>query len=464
MASMRYSEVPTEDIRQGEWLIHIKQGLQDHQSIARPSTVTIFNVPKILVDLKRDSYLPRVVSIGRCYHQATDLYGMDAHKLRAAQRMIKRLPGKTDINSVLSEIEKMDGQIRDRYEKIINCNSETLAWMMLLDGSFLLELLRTLAGKDQNDSSDGMYFEPLFDESRIKSMGFAALGDIVKLENQIPLLVLDKILQLESGSEKEAQTKLFEFLLNAASSFFPFKYLQLSRIEIDSPFLCREHFLGFLHGVTLSFFAGTESASPTSSSSSSSSSTVERQFNYAIPSISRLSKAGICIRPYTEDGGMALRFDKETSVLYLPVLTISENTETVLRNLMAMEAFLPSELQVVSCYVGLMNSLIFTDNDVRQLRMAGILYFYVGSDAQVAQLWDSLCKGMAISSLQSLKTLKREITSDYRSKWRAKLVDFFITRFTRPWRTAISVLAATLILLFTFAQTFSSMYGFHKAN
>ncbi|GLJ23650.1 hypothetical protein SUGI_0447880 [Cryptomeria japonica] len=458
--ALSFSEVPSEDIRQGEWLIHIKQGLQAQECIARPSTVCIFNVPKILVDLKRDAYLPQVVSIGPCYQRTTDLHGMENHKLRAAQRMTRRLPGKTDINSVVAEIEKMDGQIRDKYEKIIYCNSETLAWMMLLDGSFLLELLRTLAGKDQTDSSDSMYFEPLFDKSRIKSVGFAVLGDIVKLENQIPLLVLDKILQLESGSQKESQAKLFDLLLNAASSFFPFKYLQLSRFELDSSFVGREHFLGFLHGVTLSFFSGTESAS----AASSSSSTVQRRFNYVLPSISRLCKAGICIRPYTGDGGMALRFDKETSVLYLPVLMILETTETVLRNLMAMEAFLPLELQVVSCYVGLMKSLIFTEKDVTQLRMAGIFYIYVGNDAQVAQLWDSLCKGMAISSLQPLKALKTEITEGYRSKWRVRLMDFFISRFTSHWRTTISVLAATLIFVFTLIQTFSSMYGFNKGS
>ncbi|KAH9330851.1 hypothetical protein KI387_002959, partial [Taxus chinensis] len=46
---------------------------------------------------------------------------------------------------------------------------------------------------------------------------------------------------------------------------------------------------------------------------------------------------GICIRLYIGDGGNALRFDKEESTLYLPVIKISENTETVVRNLMAME-------------------------------------------------------------------------------------------------------------------------------
>ncbi|GLJ23646.1 hypothetical protein SUGI_0447840 [Cryptomeria japonica] len=379
--ALRYSEAPSEDIQQGDWLILIKQGLQAQQSIARHSTVCIFTVPKILVDLKRDAYLPQVISIGPCYQRTIDLSGMDNHKLRAAQRMIKR--GKTDINSVVAEIEK-------------------------LDGSFLLELLRTLAGKDHSDSSDGMYFEPLFDESRIKSVGFAVLGDIVKLENQIPLLVLDKILQLESGSEKEAQAKLFDLLLNASSSLF-------------------------------------------------------RRFNYVLPSICSLCKAGISIRPYTGDGGMALRFDKEASVLYLPVLIISEKTEIVLRNLMAMEAFLPLELQVTSCYVGLMKSLIFTENDVTHLRVAGIFYIYMGNDAQVAQLWDSLCKGMAISNLQPLKELKMEIIEGYRSKWRARLMDFFINRFTRPWRTIISMVAATFIFIFTFAQAFSSMYGFNKS-
>ncbi|KAH9303346.1 hypothetical protein KI387_014929 [Taxus chinensis] len=448
--------------REDEWLIHVKEGLHSHSPIARPPTVCIFTVPKILIDFNRHAYVPQAVSIGPSYHANKDLSDMDSHKLRAAQKMMGRIPPGTgtDINFVVSEIEKMDGQIRGAYEKILDCNSETLAWMMLLDASFLLELLRTLAGKDHFDSSESnsMYFEPLFDENRIKSVGFSVLGDIIKLENQIPLFVLAKILELEAGSEKEAQTMLFQLLLNAASTFFPFKNPQLSLFERNSPFIGRDHFLSFLHGITLSFFCGAKS------SSSSSLSTAETRFNQVLPSVSRLWKGGICIRPCTGDGGNALRFDKEESALYLPVIKISENTETVVRNLMAMEAFLPSELQVVSCYVGLMNSLIYTEQDATSLRMAGILCIYVGNDEQAAQLWDGLCKGMSISSLQPLKLLKKEIMECYRAKWRARMIEFYMNRFTRPWRTTVSVIVATCIFVFTFAQALSSMYGFKKTG
>ncbi|GLJ23648.1 hypothetical protein SUGI_0447860 [Cryptomeria japonica] len=70
--ALRFSEVPSEDIREGEWLIQAKQGLQVQQSIARPSTVTIFIVPKTLVDLKQDAYLPQVISMGPCYQSSAD--------------------------------------------------------------------------------------------------------------------------------------------------------------------------------------------------------------------------------------------------------------------------------------------------------------------------------------------------------------------------------------------------------
>ncbi|GLJ23644.1 hypothetical protein SUGI_0447820 [Cryptomeria japonica] len=444
--------------REGEWLIQIKQGIQANQTIARPSTVCIFTVPKILVDQKPDAYLPQVVSIGPCFHCIIDFSDMVDQKQRAVQRITKRLHGKTDIYSVVAEIKTMDGQIRGNYQKIINCDSETLAWMMLLDASFLLELLRTLAGKDQSDSSGGTYFEPLFDESRVKSVGFAVLGDIVKLENQIPLLVLNKMLQLEGRSEKEAKAKLFDLLLNAAASFFPFKYLQISRFELDSPFIGREHFLGFLHGLILSFFSGGRS------SSLPIVQTRNNLCNHVLPSVSMLSKAGVHIRPYTGDGGMALRFDREASTLYLPIIMISENTETVLRNLMAMEAFLPSELQVVSCYVGLMDSLIYSEQDGTTLRMAGVFYIYVGNDAKVAELWENLCKGMAISSLEPLMAVKKEIIECYRSKWKTGLLEFFVNHFTRRWRTIVSLFAATFIFLFTFVQTLASMYGFYRGS
>lgn len=112
---------------QGKWLIQIKQGIHVDNSLAWPPIVCIFTFPKILLDLKRDAYVPRAISVGPCFHCYAHLSDMDTHKLRALHKMANTLHGRSSkIDFLLKEIEKMDGEIWDNYEKVINCNYETL--------------------------------------------------------------------------------------------------------------------------------------------------------------------------------------------------------------------------------------------------------------------------------------------------------------------------------------------------
>ncbi|GLJ51374.1 hypothetical protein SUGI_1092270 [Cryptomeria japonica] len=77
---------------------------------------------------------------------------------------------------------------------------------------------------------------------------------------------------------------------------------------------------------------------------------------------------------------MELRFDKKKDTLFLPVIWVSDATEMIFWNLMAVDVCQEKELTVISEYVFLMNSLIESDKDVALLRKKGVIQSSIGSD------------------------------------------------------------------------------------
>eukprot|EP01018_Ginkgo_biloba_P023174 Gb_36109 [translate_table: standard] len=138
--------------------------------------------------------------------------------------MLRRLQGKFSIDSVIEEIRKLEKEIRANYEEVIDCDAETLAWMFTLDASFLLEILRSYLEEMSRPANYGQYFEPVFDKYKIEHNGIDILHDILKLENQIPLVVLRKLLELEVGSIEGANDMLSELLFYGGPlrRFYPF--------------------------------------------------------------------------------------------------------------------------------------------------------------------------------------------------------------------------------------------------
>ncbi|GLT64032.1 hypothetical protein SLA2020_365490 [Shorea laevis] len=89
-----------------------------------------------------------------------------------------------------------------------------------------------------------------------------------------------------------------------------------------------------------------------------------------IPSVTQLHKVGVKFRP-TKGGLESINFDKSSGKFYLPVIHLDDNSEVVLRNLVAYEACIAPEVMVFTRYTELMNGIIDTEEDVRILREAG---------------------------------------------------------------------------------------------
>ncbi|CAK7351123.1 unnamed protein product [Dovyalis caffra] len=193
-----------------------------------------------------DSYTPHQLSLGPYHYSRLELHEMDRYKLSAAKRSQMRLQS-LKYQDVVEELMKLEFKIRACYSKYLNINGETLAWMMAIDASFLIEYLQVCALRDPKMISkvpSGMAY--LFDYSRRKSSYHAIFRDIVMLENQIPLFILRKVLEFQFLSLESANDMLYSMLMGSCKELSPFKtVVSLSGVKVSD----HAHLLDFLYNI-----------------------------------------------------------------------------------------------------------------------------------------------------------------------------------------------------------------------
>jgi len=143
----------------------------------------------------------------------------------------------------------------------------------------------------------------------------------------------------------------------------------------------------------------------------------------------------------------------------IPPLKVWEDARFVYRNLIAFEQCDPSKDFEVTSYAKLFADLINNDQDVDFLKDKGILSLYLGTE-DVASIFNRpYCDASVGAFLYS--DLYREVNAHYRrrcNRWRATLKRDY---FGNPW-SIISLMAAFLILIFTFSQTLYSVISYYK--
>ncbi|OIT04846.1 PREDICTED: putative UPF0481 protein At3g02645 [Nicotiana attenuata] len=205
------------------WIIQIRRTLDEELEEDTEIPVSIYNVPKSLMVSDPDSYVPQLVAIGPYHYWRQELYDMERYKVGAAKRTQKHLQS-LKFQHLVEQLIKFDHRIRCSYHKYLNFSGETLAWMMDVDASFLLELLQiyaTIEGKLLTKVSSRM--SHLVDVAGRKSTHNAILRDIIMLENQIPLFILRKMLELQFSSLDFADNTLLSMLMGFCKELSPFK-------------------------------------------------------------------------------------------------------------------------------------------------------------------------------------------------------------------------------------------------
>ncbi|CBI29296.3 unnamed protein product, partial [Vitis vinifera] len=163
---------------------------------------SIYRVPTCVTDLNKKAYKPQAVSFGPYHHGEEHLQTMEDHKRRALLHFFKR--SDKPIKLLVESLAEVVQDLKDSYDLLDPAwQKDTSAFLqlMIVDGCFMLEILRTATHTmDDYDPND-----PIFsDHGRLYIMPYVR-RDMLMLENQLPMLVLDKLLAVESDKAKDPE-------------------------------------------------------------------------------------------------------------------------------------------------------------------------------------------------------------------------------------------------------------------
>lgn len=371
---------------------------------------------------------------------------MEEHKHRALIHFLKR--SRKPLQHYIDSIYDVAQDLKDSYDSLDQAwERDTCRFLqlMILDGCFLLEILRFVTRIDYEDENlPGVYAisDPLFsNHGRIHVMPYIK-RDMLMLENQLPMLLLQKLLAVEDTeqSNKVAKKLILGFL---GSDVLPTNKC-LHVLDVYSKSLFWED-----PG------KGKKKQQPyTATHSANKGSEIMK-----MPSATRLHEAGIRLIKSKRKG-----ISFEGGVLRLPQIIVDDGTESVFLNLLAFERFHVGVGNEVASYIIFMRSIIDRGLDVRILNYHGIIQHAIGSDEAVAKLFDSLSQDITLNSDGYLEHLTLTVNSYCNkpwTKWRANMMHEF---FTNP-RIRLFVVSGTFFLALTIAQTiYSALAYYHPSD
>ncbi|KAF5464931.1 hypothetical protein F2P56_014968 [Juglans regia] len=183
---------------------------------------------------------------------------------------------------------------------------------------------------------------------------------------------------------------------------------------------------------------------------------IKNMINSPKPNATELKEAGVKFKKGKKNNMFAIKFSN--GVLEISPLTIEDETETFMRNLIAYEQYRPySDSKYVSDYILMLDDLIDSPKDVELLRRKGIIENYLGNDECASNMVNKLGRHVTLSSRNSIYD-KTSIEMNKHcefvwNEWKAKLRHDY---FNSPW-ALLSVVAAISLLGLAITQTVFSI-------
>uniref|UniRef100_A0A0D3HMT2 Uncharacterized protein n=1 Tax=Oryza barthii TaxID=65489 RepID=A0A0D3HMT2_9ORYZ len=434
------------------WVVEVERTLHDAPDAAAEASRwrrhCIYRVPACIKDLKPKAYQPQVVSLGPFHHGDPGLAPMEAHKRRALRHLLRRAarPLADFVAAVEAVADRLEAAYLDLGDGWRGGEArERFLEMMIVDGCFLLEVMRAAAAvspappapaaagkphaaaaaKEEEDYAEN---DPVFSRHGVLYMVPYIRRDMLMLENQLPLLVLERLLFVETeranvahsrvSNEDHINRMVLRFLSPSART--PALGTPLGHHPLDA--LRRS----MLHG--------------------------DRR---AV----ELYEAGIRFRRARTDSLHDVRF--RHGVLAMPPVAVDDSTEYMLLNMMAFERLHPGAGNDVTAYVFFMDSIIDSAKDVALLSSKGIIQNAVGSDKAVAKLFNSISKDVVLEPESALDGVQRQVNAYCRQPWNMWRANLIHTYFRSPW-AFMSLAAAMFLLVMTVMQTVYTVLPFYQ--
>ncbi|CAA2989025.1 Hypothetical predicted protein [Olea europaea subsp. europaea] len=180
---------------------------------------------------------------------------------------------------------------------------------------------------------------------------------------------------------------------------------------------------------------------------------------YSYRSVTELESAGIHFRPSQTNHFTDAKFKSHllSGTLTLAPIVVEDPTKSLLLNLAAYEMcpYGPSDSLIMS-YICLMDSFIDHADDVKELRKRGILVNNLGSDEELARLFNEISNNL-LYDINAYKNLKMQIEKHCHSKAQVWMAEWIHDHFSSPW-AFLAFLGAIFIIALTMVQTYFTVF------
>ncbi|KAG9142419.1 hypothetical protein Leryth_020820, partial [Lithospermum erythrorhizon] len=423
----------------------------------------IFRVHETLRQVRQADYEPKIVSIGPYHHGKTSLEMIEKQKLRYLHSIIDRQ--EIELSGLAYVIKDAEQGVRSFYaESLESFSSDKLIEMLILDGCFIVQLVRKFDMPYLVEPNDPIFKFPWIMNS--------VQRDLLLLENQIPYFILQKLFGL---IEKPNEERLVYLLLNFFGSLLPERSVKWNsshysdksknsedhsgehKISLD-PSHKPNQLVDFIHGYWLPLGSNKSYADDVDSNK------WDRRMNLLdlaggeypnrIPGVTELRYAGVSIIAKRK-GKSLFDISFKNRTLKIPPFFVDDRTESVLMNLVAYEQFCDTNgPKFVTDYVTFLVCLINSSEDVQILRQHGIIDNLLGDNQVVADVFNRIPSLVIQRSRDEFRYAEvfKKINNYCNLPMRQFLVNFWRFYFNGYNRLAIIYLVAFTVLALVVAK------------
>ncbi|XP_077224174.1 UPF0481 protein At3g47200-like [Tasmannia lanceolata] len=372
---------------------------------------------------------------------------MEEHKVRAVLHFLENSdkPMTDYANSLVEVVEELMGS----YDQLDHKwrDGDKFLELMFHDGCFLLEIMRIFVEDDYGDYADN---DPIFGLDGFFKFNVVIFEDTLKIENQVPLLVLNKLVAVEKGMTQDQST---EYINDLVVNFFigvkAFVFEVDDRTDLGSNTFMHMMALGWKCMVgDFDFHLQDGQVNMCSAKAFNSDAKVELDVS-------------------EKNSLIGFAFDEEKGILNLPLINIYDCTESLLLNLIAFEHLHTGVSHHVSSYVYYINGLIQSIEDLNLLRRKLTISSDKNAD-EIVRLIHKVNHDMGFVPKFTLFHVINPLNEYYDKrtrkwekrfrKWRSNFREMY---FDSPW-SLIALLAAALLLVLTVLQTVYAILSYYK--
>ncbi|KAM4079866.1 hypothetical protein ACB094_09G147600 [Castanea mollissima] len=423
---------------------------------------------------------PRVVSLGPIHHGKPAYQLTEEYKLMLADKFIGKT-GRT-VEELYGIIEDNIKELREYYDEKVTqkYSDKDLAWMLFVDGCATLQFI------------DSIVNGPFKDVKIKKDQAAFVRQDLFLLENQLPYQLLDYL--MKNIVEEENLRESIQNFINKHSMLVEdteppndenaIHLLHRPRIRSVRTLVLQSR--QELPSTTVNTVPNKKDKKPPSDENAihlldllrkrllgldgvkdetAQNKETGKEEWQSFRNVQELKEVGIHLKSSPSSCLRDIKFTKKWNfypgILQLPRITVDDSTGPMFFNLIAYE-MCPDFVNDfgITSYICFLDSLIDESKDVIDLRKAGILRNLLGSDQEVALVFNEIGTDL-VPNPEIYKKVKLEIQEYYDKKSMTWISQFLHEHFSSPW-TVIAFLAAFFVLCLTVVQTVYSVLAYYK--